>query len=133
MSFASKVSSLARQHMSNLKEAYDDRVSRAELKARRRLADAKSKTGREKIKLQLEVDRMSARKELYEAQIAACKAKIALEKARKEAGDLTVGERFSRASSSLGRSTMAAYKSLSGKPKRRRKKVSRVVTKVRKG
>ena len=130
MSFASRVSSITKQHMSNLKEAYNDRVARAESKARRHLADTRSKTERGKIKLQLEVDRMSARKELYEAQTAACKAKIALEKARKEAGDLTVSERFSRVGSSLGRSTIATYKALSKKPKRKR--VSRAGTKVRK-
>ena len=118
MKFAQKLATGVRKHLSNLKRLYDRRIQLAEARAQRQLADAKTKTAREKVRLQLSREKMLARKELYEAQIATQNAKKALEKARKEAGDLTVGERM-----------ITIYRSLQGKPQKRKKKkpVSRKV------
>ncbi len=126
MSFATAIADLARAHMARLKKAYDNRIVVAEERARRRMQVARTKTDREKIKQQLEQERLTARRELYEAQIATKKAKIAtnkakeaLDRARKEAGDLTVGERAQRMGSEVGRGTAAFYKALTGTSKRR--------------
>lgn len=119
MSFAQELSSRVKRHLSNLKRLYDERVDRATARARKQLATAKTKTAKETIKLQLQRDKMDAKKELYEAQIATQKAKDALEVARKEAGDLTLGERFSKVARSFGRVTKSTYKGLVAPPRRR--------------
>jgi len=94
MSFAQKLSSGVQKHMAHLKAMYANRVAAAEARAQQRLANARTKTEKELVKLQLVRDKMSAKKELYEAQVATRRAREALEKARKEAGDLTLGERL---------------------------------------
>ena len=96
MDFKQKVSVATRRHMANLQKMYNERVRTAEVRAKYRLASAKTKTEKGKIKLQLERERLDAKRELYEAQIATKKAKVAVEKARKEAGDLTLTERVEK-------------------------------------
>ncbi len=123
MSFTQKLSAGVKKHMANLKEMHDQRVQAAEDRARRQLAAAQTKTEREKVKLQLRRDLMAAKKELYEAQTAARQAKTALEKARKEAGDLTMGERLGQVGRGVGKSSMLAYKALVSKPPRRKRVV----------
>ena len=118
MSFAQKLSSEVRKHMSNLNRMHDERVARAEARAREQLAKAKTNTDREKVKLQLQREKMQAKQELYEAQTATKKAKTAMEKARKEAGDFTIGERVGQAGQSIGRGSVKAYQELT-KTKRR--------------
>ncbi len=119
MNFTQKLAAEVKKHLANLREAHDRRVDRATAKARRELAVAKTRTEKEKIKLQLQRDKMDAKKELYEAQVATQKAKKALEVARKEAGDLTLGERLSRAGRSFGRSAKSTWAALAAQPKRR--------------
>lgn len=96
MDFKQKVSVAVRRHMANLQTMYNERVRTAEARARFRLSNAKTKTEKGKIKLQLERERLDAKKELYEAQIATRTARAAVEKARKEAGDLTLSERVEK-------------------------------------
>ena len=87
------ISTVVKRHLTNLRKTYDMRLAEAEVRARRRLELAKSRTEREKVILQLQRERAKLRKEMYEARIATQKARTAAEKARKEAGDLTLGER----------------------------------------
>ena len=96
MDFKQKVSVAVRRHMANLQKMYNERVRTAEARARFRLSNAKSKTAKGKIKLQLERERLQAKQELYEAQIATRNARAAVEKARKEAGDLTLSEKMEK-------------------------------------
>ncbi len=94
MSFKQKLTSGVKRHLGNLKKAYDNRVAIAEAKARRDLAKAQTKSQREQAMLKLKREKMRAKQDLYEARIATQKAKRSLEKARKEAGDLSIGERL---------------------------------------
>ena len=118
MRFTQRLSAGVKGHLSNLKDMHERRVEAAEAKAKRELAEARTKTDRQKVLLKLKREKLSAKKELYEAQLATKKAKKAVEKARKEAGDLTVGERIG-----------AFGKALYGKPKRRatRRKVRKTI------
>ena len=118
MNFAQKLSGGVRKHLSNLNDMYDRRVKAAEDKARVRMEQAKTKTEREKAKLKLAREKIALKRELYEARIATNKAKSAMEKARKEAGDLTVGERIGGGLRAFGRGFYQG-------PKKRRKKVVR--------
>lgn len=120
MDFKQKVSVAVRRHMANLQKMYNERLRTAEARARTRLAFAKTKTERKKIQLQLERERLDAKKELYEAQIATRNARAAVEKARKEAGDLTLSERVEKAY----RYFMKASKHRKSANKNKRKRVS---------
>ena len=122
MRFTQRLSSGVRGHLSNLKNMYNKRIEMAEARARRQLDEARTKTDREKVLLKLKREKLSAKKELYEAQIATQKAKVAVEKARKEAGDLTVGER-------LGAFGKALYYGKKTRRKPRRKTVRRKIKK----
>ena len=120
MKFAKKLSAGVKKHLSYLKGLYDKRIELAESRARQQLGKAQTKVAREKVMLQLKRDKMTAKKELYEAQIATKRAKTALEKARKEAGDLTISER-----------AMGIYQLFAGKPKRRGSRKGRAKPKSR--
>lgn len=77
----------------SLQEAYDRRVQKAEEKAKVKLARSQTKADQEKAKLQLQRDNLNLQRELVEERIATQKAKAALKKAKREAGDLTITER----------------------------------------
>lgn len=96
MGFRQVLSVVVNSHKKHLKDMYNKRIQMAETKAKAQLDRAKTMTERKKIRLSLERDKLAAKKELYEAQIATNKAKEAVEKARKEAGDLTVSERVEK-------------------------------------
>ena len=120
MSFKQLVSVATRRHMDNLRAMYNARIRTVEARAQFRLENAKTKTAKGKIKLQLERDRLDAKRELYEAQIATKKAKVAVEKARKEAGDLTLTEMVGKTYKYF----MKGSKRLKAADKNERKKVS---------
>ncbi len=112
------------KQLSNLREMHDRRVKEAEARAEASMARAKTKVEREKAKLKLAREKLQLKKELYEAKTATVKAKAAVAKARKEAGDLTLGERLG----SLEAGGMRMYKMLVG-PKRRPAKKKRKISK----
>lgn len=125
MGFTQKLTDTVKRHMVNLKAAHDKRVIEAEARARVRLATARTSTEREKAKLILEREKLALKMDLYEAQIATRKAKAAVNKARLEAGDLTIGERIGAVGSSLGREAKSAYKALEKRSRPTRKRVVR--------
>ncbi len=118
MNFAQRLSQGVRRHLNKLDELHEKQVKVIEDKARRQLAQAQTKTEREKVLLQLQREKMKSKQELYESQVATRKAKEALEKARKEAGYLTVGERLRQFGSELSRGGAALYKGLEKQSRR---------------
>lgn len=94
MSFTKKLQTGFQRHVSNLKSAHDKYIREAESRADAKLARAKSQIEREKIRAQLAREKLNAQRELYEAKTAAAKAKSALQKAKREAGDVGMVERF---------------------------------------
>jgi len=107
MSFAQKLATGVKKHMVNLQKAYENQIAAADARARASMAKTKTKAEREKVKTKLAQEKLAIRRELYEAQAATKKAKVALEKARKEAGDLTMGER-------LEQTLRATYRGIKG-------------------
>ena len=83
----------AREVTQRIQALHDRRVREAEERAKASLARARTQAEREKAKQKLAREKIALKRELYEAKAATQKAKTAMEKARKEAGDLTVGER----------------------------------------
>ncbi len=112
MSFTKDLAAKVKKHLQYLQQLRDRRIARATVRARQRLKVAKTVTERRKIKLALEQEKAATELELYEAITATKKAKRAAEIARKEAGDLTFGERLSKGAKTL-------YKGLVTPPKRR--------------
>ncbi len=102
MSILTRINSIATQQVDRIKKAYKQHDKMLLAQARRQVALAKTKTAKEKVRLQLESDRVRLKTELAEAREATYKAKVraqqavkAANKARIEAGDLTIGERLS--------------------------------------
>ena len=124
MGFARELSAGVKKHMTSLKKAYDERLSREEAKTKSNLEKARTKSEQKIAIERFKTEKAKIRTEYYEAVLATQKAETALKKARKEAGDLTPRERVSKAGTSFGRSAMATYRSLSGKPAPRRRKKS---------
>ena len=84
----------AREVTQRIQALHDRRVREAEDRATASLARARTQADREKAKQKLAREKIALQRELYEAKTATQKAKTAMEKARKEAGDLTVGEKL---------------------------------------
>ena len=122
MNFAQKLSATVKTQLAGIQSAHDKRVVEAEARARRNLAKARTKQERDLTMLQLQREKLALRRELSEAKVATQKAKFATEKARKEAGDLTVGERLGVFGARLGKQATGAYRALekSQRPKRKR-------------
>ena len=117
MSFTQKLAAGVKKHMSNLRKAYNNQMAAADARARADMAKTTTKLEREKVKTKLAREKLAIKKELYEAEAATRKAKTALEKARKEAGDLTTGEK-------LEQSFRAVYRGIKGKKKRTTKRTT---------
>ena len=94
MSFVGKVSSGFKKHMANLKGAHDRRMTQAEARAREQIANARTAIEKEKALTQLRTERLNAQRELLEARAAGKRAAQALQKAKREAGDVGLGERL---------------------------------------
>ena len=124
MQWSQRVSSMVRKHLANIQAAHDRRVDEAVARARRQLDSARTTQERKLVVLQFQRERAALGKELSEAKIATRRAKEAAEKARREAGDLTFGERLGTLGSGLAREARATYRGLSKAtaPKRRRRK-----------
>jgi len=131
MNFVQRVSSIVKKHIASIEAAYDRRVAEAEVRARHKLDRARTKQERELAMLQLRRDKATLRKELSEAKVATYKAETAAKKARREAGDLTVGERLGAVGSRLGRETVGVYRALEKAQRPKRRRTTRKVTKRR--
>jgi len=121
MGISQRISTIVKKQLASIQSAHDRRLVEAEARARSKLAKAKTTQARELAILQLQREKMALSKELSEAKLATQKAKTAAEKARKEAGDLTVGERLGVFGSKLGKEAKGAYKALekAQRPKRK--------------
>ena len=128
MAFHTKISSVVRRHLASIQSAYDRRVAEAEARARRNLEKARTKQERELTMLQLQREKLALSKELSEARIATQKAKTAAEKARKEAGDLTISERHGVLGARIGRQATGAYRAMEKAQHPKRKRVVRKTT-----
>jgi len=106
MGFSQKLAAGVKKHMGNLRKAYDNQMAVADARARADMAKTKTKADREKVKAKLAQEKLAIQRELYEAQAATKKAKVALEKAKREAGDLSMGERFEQSLRSTYRGVM---------------------------
>lgn len=127
MNFTQKLQTMVKKHMTNLQEAHDRRVKEAEVRAKIRMARARTDTERKLAKLQLEREKLKLKKDLYEARTATQKARDTVKKARLEAGDLTVGERLTK----FGRMSMKTYRTLAKSGRSRRTGTRRRTTKQR--
>jgi len=127
MSLTQRLATKVKAHMVNLQKAYNNQMAAADARARASMAKTKTKADREKVKAKLAQEQLAIKRELYEAQAATKKAKVSLEKARKEAGDLTMGER-------LEQTLKATYRGLRGTkpPKRTKRTTARKRAKPRK-
>lgn len=132
------IASVFKKHIKNLKNAYDKREEIAEQRAKEEIAQARTKTQRQKAIFGLKKEKQELRKELYEAKIAANKAKDAAEKARKEAGDLTIteqlwesGERFWKGLQKPRKRVVHKRKTVKRKKSTKRNKTTRTVSRVR--
>jgi len=113
MSLTQRLATKVKAHMANLQKAYNNQMAAADARARASMAKTKTKADRENVKARLAQEQLAIKRELYEAQAATKKAKDSLEKARKEAGDLTMGER-------LEQTLRATYRGVRGtKPTKR--------------
>lgn len=124
MSFTKDLAAKVKKHLQYLQQLRDRRIARATVRSRQRLKVAKTVTERRKIKLALEREKAATELELYEAVTATKKAKRAAEIARKEAGDLTFGERLSKGAKTF-------YKGLVTPPKRHQRITKKAKTRTR--
>ncbi len=129
MGFTQLLATKVKKHLANIKAAHDRRLGEAIIRARRDLAKATTRAQREKVLLHLKQDKANLKRELYEARLATQKAETAVKKARREAGDLTFGERLGVAGRRLGRDTLSTYRALTTPDKPRRKTQRRATTK----
>jgi len=103
------------KQMSKVREMHAKRVREAEARASAKLAKARGDLERQRVKLQLMQEKANLSKELYEAQAALRNTRIAVNKARIEAGDLTVGERLGKAGRDIAGSVLAKDLARAGK------------------
>ncbi len=99
--------------LSNIRRSYNSAKQAIDQRAERDLARARTRNEKEIVKLRQRKERADLDKQLAEARQATRKAEEAALKAKREAGDVSVLERLSKFSRSLG-----------GKPTRRRKKAT---------
>ena len=121
MGISQRISSTVKKHLSSIQSAHDRRLVEAKVRARRNLAKARTTQAKELAILQLQREKLDLARELSEAKIATQKVKVAAEKARKEAGDLTIGERLGGFGARLGKEAKGAYRALekTQRPKRK--------------
>jgi hypothetical protein len=94
-----------------------NREKAAKLKATKQLRNAKSSAARERVLLTLKREQLQIQKEVADARTEALHAEAALKEAKRKAGYLTIDERLSKASASVGRGIatgVKAYRSVSG-------------------
>lgn len=96
MSFMQKINSMYRQQVQSLQTAHDKRERAAEERTRQEIAKARTQAEKTKAKLKLQRDKLALKRELVEARIATDKARKQLVQAKREAGDLSAGERIGR-------------------------------------
>jgi len=131
MSFIQQLDAGVRKHMANLKAMHDRRVQEAETRARADIAHATTKLEQERAKLKLVREKLALKRELYEARLATRQAKAAMNKARIEAGDLSIGERLGKIGKDIGSSPLAKDFARAGKRFFTEDKPQRVVAKRR--
>jgi len=105
--------------ISGIREAYRRQRAVAEDKAYRRMKAAKTKFEDDSIKADLELEKLKLQREMYEAIAAVRREKVAMAKAKKEAGVVGLGERVEGLVSSAGRAGKRFYKGLVTSPKHR--------------
>ena len=96
MSFMQTLRSRTNQHLDRLQRARDRRVDAADNRAKESVATARTKADKEKARQKLKREKIAIDRELVEAKIATNKARAALAKAKKESGDVGVGEQIMR-------------------------------------
>ncbi len=94
MSFFSKVKTTVTSYNARLKAIADKQVKATEERAKKRMAQATTRTEKLKAKAQAARDKEHIYRELAQAQQSARKAASALNRARIEAGDLTASEKL---------------------------------------
>ncbi len=109
--------------ISGIREAYRRQKKAAEDRADRRMKVAKTKFEDKSIKADLELEKLKLQREMYEAIAAVRREKVAIAKAKKEAGVVGLGERVGGLVSTAGRAGKRFYKGLVTSPKRKKQKV----------
>ena len=108
--------------ISGIQDAYNRQRSAIEERANQRLATAKTKLEKERIKSDLELEKLKLQREMYSAKAAVKIEKVAVAKAKREAGVVGIGERvggFMHTAESAGKKF---YKGLVPTPRRRTKR-----------
>ena len=108
--FTQGITASFNKHIKSIRDAHARHLKAAERRATASLARAKSQAERDRIRTNLEIEKLKLRKSLEEARTAAVKAKGALKKAKREAGDISFGERVSRGVAGLRTGTTKAKK-----------------------
>jgi len=106
----SKIAEFTSRHIASLKDAHRRYIEAADARAESKLARAQTGAERDRIRTNLKIEKMKAKKELMEAQTAAMKAKAALKRAKREAGDIGMGERFAKGAARLQKAVAPSRK-----------------------
>lgn len=106
--------SVIKKGASGVREAYRKQKQALEERARQREKVAKTKMENISIEADLKLEKLKLEREMYEALAAVKREKVAVAKAKKEAGVVGIGERAMLAGKRF-------YKGLVAKPKRRSK------------
>ncbi len=101
--------------ISGIRRLYAQQKKAAEERAKRRMAQAKSGYERERIKAELESEKLKLQRQMYEAKASVLRGKEAVAKAKREAGVVGAGER-------LGGAIKTGRRLLFGKPRQSRRK-----------
>ncbi len=109
--------------VSGIQEAYRQQRKVAEDRADRRRKAAKTKFEDASIEADLELEKLKLQREMYEAMAAVKREKVAIAKAKKEAGIVGLGERVGGFISTAGRAGGRFYRGLVTSPKRKKQKV----------
>lgn len=127
MAIHTTISIAVKKQLAHIQKLHDKRLAESASRAKRDLKKARTRHDKEVAILRFRQEKAGLQQELSEAKIATQKAKAAAEKARKEAGDLTISERFgifgTRFAKDLGTTYKSLTKSAKRSPPRKRKRV----------
>lgn len=110
MSNGNRFITAIKKGVSGVQDAYSRQLKAIEERAEQRLATAKTKLEKERIKAKLELEKLKLQREMYEAKAAVKREKVAVAKAKKEAGVVGLGERVMLAGGRFYRGLVASPK-----------------------
>ena len=100
--------------VAGVQQAYIQQQKKADIRAKQRLATAKTNLEKERVKAELEREQLQLQRELYEAKALVRQEKALVAQARRKAGIISWGERaegFARSASIAGEKLFKAASS----------------------